>query len=64
MSTLLGTFAKEAERGQVIYSNTRTLWVEPATGLYLKVQEKQKKVLQPSAGGRPGAAGRHLRLHR
>jgi hypothetical protein len=47
---LLGTFAPAATTGQVNYSNTRTIWVEPVTGTFIKVQEQQKKTLVPDSG--------------
>jgi hypothetical protein len=50
MSTLLGRFAPEATSGQVMYSNTRTMWVEPTTGMYVKVREEQHKELVPATG--------------
>jgi hypothetical protein len=50
MSTLLGRFAPDATSGQVIYSNTRTMWVEPTTGIYVKVREQQHKELVPATG--------------
>lgn len=50
MSTLLGRFAPEATSGQVMYSNTRTMWVEPTTGMYVKVREQQHKELVPATG--------------
>jgi hypothetical protein len=34
-----------APTGQVKYSNTRTVWVEPNTGQYIRVQEQQRKQL-------------------
>ena len=34
-----------ATSAEIIYSNTRTVWVEPATGQYIKVQEDQTKRL-------------------
>lgn len=50
MSTILGRFAPEATSGQVVYSNTRTVWVEPTTGMYIKVREQQHKTLVPATG--------------
>ncbi len=47
---LLGQFAPEATTGQVVYSNTRTLWIDPVTGSFLKVREVQRKTLVPDAG--------------
>ncbi len=39
-----------ATTGQVRYDNTRTVWVEPTTGQFIKVQEQQKKSLVADAG--------------
>jgi hypothetical protein len=50
LSGLLSTFAPGATGGQVTYSNTRTIWVEPVSGTFIKVQEQQKKTLNPDAG--------------
>ncbi|WP_431727979.1 DUF3068 domain-containing protein [Verrucosispora sp. TAA-831] len=47
---LLGALAPGATSGDVVYSNTRTVWVDPVTGSYLKVREQQKKVLVPNTG--------------
>ncbi|MET0415541.1 MAG: DUF3068 domain-containing protein [Actinoplanes sp.] len=50
LTGLLNTFAPDAVSGQVTYSNTRTIWVEPVSGTFIKVQEQQKKALVPDAG--------------
>ena len=47
---LLGTFSPDASSGNVVYSNTRTVWVDPVTGSYLKVREAQRKFLVPNSG--------------
>jgi hypothetical protein len=47
---LLNTFAPGATSGQVTYSNTRTIWVEPVSGTFIKVQEQQRKTLVPATG--------------
>lgn len=47
---LLGTFAKGATSGQIVYSNIRTLWVDPVTGSYVNVREQQHKELRPDTG--------------
>ncbi|GIG88554.1 DUF3068 domain-containing protein [Plantactinospora endophytica] len=47
---LLNRFAAGATSGRIEYSNTRTLWVEPNTGQYLKVREQQHKELVPNTG--------------
>lgn len=50
ISLLLARFAPRATSGKVVYSNTRTLWVEPVTGQYLRVREQQHKELVPNTG--------------
>ncbi|GAA1611778.1 DUF3068 domain-containing protein [Actinoplanes couchii] len=51
IKSLLGAFAgPDATSGQVVYSNTRTIWVEPVGGTFIKVQEQQNKKLVPSTG--------------
>ncbi|MDG4794474.1 DUF3068 domain-containing protein [Micromonospora sp. WMMD1082] len=50
MGLLLGVLAPGSTSGDLVYSNTRTLWVDPVTGAYVKVREQQKKVLVPNAG--------------
>ncbi len=50
LSGLLSTFASGAAGGRVTYTNTRTIWVEPVTGTFIKVQEQQKKTLVPDTG--------------
>ena len=50
IQVLLGTFAPEATTGQIYYSNTRTIWVDPVTGAYVNVREQQRKELRPEVG--------------
>ncbi|TYB34225.1 DUF3068 domain-containing protein [Micromonospora sp. AP08] len=50
IKTLIGRFAPQATTGKVVYSNTRTLWVDPVTGAYVKVRERQHKEFQPDNG--------------
>lgn len=50
LTGLLNAFAKDATTGRVTYSNTRTIWVEPVTGTFIKVQEQQRKTLTPDTG--------------
>ncbi|GIJ34221.1 DUF3068 domain-containing protein [Micromonospora sediminimaris] len=50
VALLLGALAPGSTSGDVVYSNTRTVWVDPVTGSYLKVREQQKKVLVPNTG--------------
>ncbi|WP_328467878.1 DUF3068 domain-containing protein [Actinoplanes sp. NBC_00393] len=45
LQVILGQLIPGATSGQVSYSNTRTVWVEPTTGQFLRVQEEQKKTL-------------------
>ncbi|MEU7901450.1 DUF3068 domain-containing protein [Actinoplanes sp. NPDC049118] len=54
VSGLLGNFAPGATSGQVTYSNTRTIWVEPVSGVFIKGQEVQKKTLVPNTGAPTG----------
>jgi hypothetical protein len=54
LAGLLSTFAPGATSGQVTYSNTRTIWVEPVTGTFIKVQEQQRKNLVPDTGPQTG----------
>ncbi|RAO11405.1 Porin PorA [Micromonospora noduli] len=50
LQTLVGKFAPGATSGQIVYSNTRTVWVDPVTGSYVNVREQQHKELQPNTG--------------
>ncbi|MBM0277045.1 DUF3068 domain-containing protein [Micromonospora tarensis] len=50
LQTLVGKFAPGATSGQVVYSNTRTVWVDPVTGSYVNVREQQHKELRPDTG--------------
>ncbi|MBQ0988778.1 DUF3068 domain-containing protein [Micromonospora sp. PSH03] len=50
IQTLVGKFAPGATSGQVVYSNIRTLWVDPVTGSYVNVREQQHKELRPNTG--------------
>ncbi|MFG3577246.1 DUF3068 domain-containing protein [Micromonospora chersina] len=50
LTLLLGRFAPGATDGKVVYSNKRTVWVDPVTGSFIKVREVQKKVLTPNVG--------------
>jgi hypothetical protein len=50
VTTLLGRFAPEADSGSVSYRNTREVWVDPATGLYLKVRERPHQELRADNG--------------
>jgi hypothetical protein len=46
---LVGSTAASV-KAPVFYDNTRTVWVEPVTGVIVKGQEKQHEVLRDSAG--------------
>ncbi|MEV0901509.1 DUF3068 domain-containing protein [Actinoplanes sp. NPDC049802] len=51
IKSLLGAFATpDATSAQVTYANTRTIWVEPVSGTFVKVQEQQRKKLVPNVG--------------
>ncbi|MEU4158931.1 DUF3068 domain-containing protein [Actinoplanes sp. NPDC026670] len=50
LSVILGALLPGATDGSVKYSNVRTVWVEPKTGAYIKVQEQQKKQLVSTDG--------------
>ena len=45
LQVLLSQLLPGATSGQVTYNNTRTVWVEPTTGQYIMVQERQNKAL-------------------
>ncbi|MEU9510309.1 DUF3068 domain-containing protein [Micromonospora sp. NPDC048170] len=47
---LLGALAPGATTGKVVYSNTRTVWIDPVTGSFLNVREVQRKTLVPDIG--------------
>lgn len=50
LAALLSAFAPKATTAKVQYSNTREVWIEPTTGAYLNVRERQLKVLVPDTG--------------
>jgi len=50
MSVLVGALAPGATDGDIVYDNTRTVWVEPTTGQFIKVQEVQHKNLLANNG--------------
>ncbi|MFI6783957.1 DUF3068 domain-containing protein [Micromonospora sp. NPDC050276] len=50
LQTLVGKFAPGATSGQIVYSNIRTVWVDPVTGSYVNVREQQHKELRPNVG--------------
>ncbi|RZT81636.1 DUF3068 family protein [Micromonospora violae] len=50
IQTLVGKFAPGAAGGQIVYSNIRTVWVDPVTGAFVNVREQQHKELRPTTG--------------
>ncbi|MFJ6199843.1 DUF3068 domain-containing protein [Micromonospora sp. NPDC092111] len=50
LTALAGALAPGATTGKVTYSNTRTIWIEPVSGNFVKVREQQKKNFVPNAG--------------
>jgi hypothetical protein len=50
LQILLSALIPGATSGQIVYNNTRTVWVEPTTGQYIKVQEAQEKNLVADSG--------------
>lgn len=50
MQVLVGALAPGATSGEIVYDNTRTVWVEPTTGQFIKVQEVQRKNLLANNG--------------
>ncbi|MDQ7904056.1 DUF3068 domain-containing protein [Phytohabitans sp. ZYX-F-186] len=50
LQVILGALIPGATSGQIVYNNTRTVWVEPTTGQYIKVQETQEKNLVADSG--------------
>lgn len=50
LQAILSQLMPTATSGSVTYSNIRTVWVEPTTGQFLRVQEEQKKTLVGNDG--------------
>jgi hypothetical protein len=50
LEVLLSQLLPGATSGQVTYNNTRSVWVEPTTGQYIMVQERQNKALVAADG--------------
>ena len=50
MQALLSALVPGATAGEIVYNNTRSVWVEPTTGQYIKVQETQQKSLVGNNG--------------
>ncbi|HEX2773286.1 MAG TPA: DUF3068 domain-containing protein [Micromonosporaceae bacterium] len=50
LQVLLSQLVPGATSGEIVYDNTRTIWVEPMTGQFIKVQEAQEKNLVGNNG--------------
>jgi Porin PorA len=50
LQVLLSALVPGATAGEIVYNNTRSVWVEPTTGQYIKVQETQQKSLVGNNG--------------
>ncbi|MEU8375651.1 DUF3068 domain-containing protein [Micromonospora sp. NPDC048894] len=50
LTALAGALAPGATTGKVTYSNTRTIWIEPVSGNFVKVREQQRKNFVPNQG--------------
>jgi hypothetical protein len=50
LQALLSALVPGATAGEIVYNNTRSVWVEPTTGQYIKVQETQQKSLVGNNG--------------
>ncbi|SCE88407.1 Protein of unknown function [Micromonospora coriariae] len=50
LKLLLARFAPEAKTARLMYTNTRSFWVEPVTGSYVDVRDQPRKVLVPDVG--------------
>ena len=50
LTALAGALAPGATTGKVTYSNTRTIWIEPVSGNFVKVREQQRKNFVPDQG--------------
>ena len=50
LAVLLSALVPGSTSGEIVYNNTRTVWVEPTTGQYIKVQETQQKSLVGNNG--------------
>jgi hypothetical protein len=50
LAVLRGKFAPQAQSGRVIYSTTRTFWIEPVTGLYIDFRDQPRKEFVPDTG--------------
>ncbi|MFC0503995.1 DUF3068 domain-containing protein [Micromonospora costi] len=50
LKVLLARFAPGATTARLMYSNTRSFWVEPVTGSYVDVRDQPHKELVPDVG--------------
>jgi hypothetical protein len=50
LAALLSALVPGSTTGEIVYNNTRSVWVEPTTGQYIKVQETQQKTLVGNNG--------------
>jgi hypothetical protein len=50
LAALLSALVPGSTAGEIVYNNTRSVWVEPTTGQYIKVQETQQKTLVGNNG--------------
>lgn len=50
MAVLIKQFAPKATSGTVTYRNTREVWVDPVTGAFMKIRERQHQQLKASDG--------------
>jgi hypothetical protein len=50
IGVLLSVFSPEATSGNIFYRNTREVWVDPATGAFVKVREQPYQELRPDTG--------------
>ncbi|MFC3503308.1 DUF3068 domain-containing protein [Micromonospora krabiensis] len=61
LKLLLSRFAPEATTGRLMYSNTRSFWVEPVTGSYVDLRDQPRKVLVPDVGPQTVVLGADFR---
>lgn len=50
IAVLIQKFAPTATAGDVYYSTTRDVWVDPVTGTWVKVREQPKQEFKPNVG--------------
>jgi hypothetical protein len=49
--SLAGEPSAASVQTNIVYSNVKTIWVEPATGIIVKGQQAVNQVLEPTSGG-------------